>query len=114
MFDLPKITNDHFFTCDYKTLIEDEILDKWKDLKVDLMNNSEYYLNCMGLAMHQFIIDDSRKTNPENVIRNIDVIRARLINYEPITKLGDLKVNCYGNTFLLKPIKNLSHRLFLR
>lgn len=109
MFDLPKINNDRFFPIDFKCLTEDVIVDKWEDFKKELSLNTELCLNCMGLAMHQFILNEL-----DNCVKSLEVIRPRLINYEPILKLADLKVNCYGKTAqklsLIRKIKVLRLR----
>lgn len=96
------ILADRYFTVDYKTLIaEEETFSSWEDFKTDIINNTEYCLNCFGLAMHQFIIDyqENKNEQDENVIDRDDIplIRARIINIEPILQLKNLKVIYYGN-----------------
>ncbi|KAJ8934470.1 hypothetical protein NQ314_013345 [Rhamnusium bicolor] len=92
----------------YKLLIvEEDILSAWDDFKSDLINNSEYCLNCMGLAMHQYIInyyDKKSQEQEENLIeeKEIPIIRPRIINYEPILQLKHLKVNYYGKLVSIK------------
>lgn len=89
---------DRYFTVDYKALIaEEDIFSSWEDFTNDIINNTEYCLNCFGLAMHQFIINYDKKTD-ENVIDSEDIplIHARIINFEPTVQLKNLKVIYYG------------------
>ncbi|RZC35205.1 DNA helicase MCM8 [Asbolus verrucosus] len=100
---LPSIEARKSFTVDYKfiTSNEDELCTEWKDLKTQIVNNTEFCLNCMGLAMHQTIMNDFDKTQSELEEgsiqkKNLGIIRARLINYEPIQQLKEIRVNCYS------------------
>lgn len=99
------ILDDKYFSVDYKALIADEIFSSWDNFKVDIINNTEYYLKCFGLAMHQFIINyqENKNEQDENVIDSEDIplIQARIINFEPILQLKNLKVIYYGEIVYL-------------
>lgn len=69
------------------------------------MDDSEYCLQCMGLAMHQFIYN-SFKNKGKQLLENVEnfdlkVIYPRIINYEPILNLKDMKVNYYGKVLII-------------
>ncbi|CAG9821174.1 unnamed protein product [Phaedon cochleariae] len=89
------ITNDRFFMVDFKSLTEnDKLISKWDDFKNNLIDNCEYFLKCMGLAMHQFILKSHQYKEQEKQ-GNVEVpmIQARIYNVEPILLLRDLRVN---------------------
>ncbi|KAG5881754.1 hypothetical protein JTB14_029082 [Gonioctena quinquepunctata] len=93
---------------DYNSIIEnEEILSKWENFKDDLIDNCEYCFKCMGLAMHQFILDsyaDENQASQENEIETVDVplIQARITDVQPVMQLKDLRVNCYGKLVTIK------------
>lgn len=74
---------------------------EWSNLKDSLINNTGFCLNCMGLAMHQTIVKSNIPENENNVnIKKLGIITARLINYEPVNKIGDVGVKFYGNIII--------------
>ncbi|KAJ8972971.1 hypothetical protein NQ317_019318 [Molorchus minor] len=105
-FSATDVLNNRFFTVDYESLIaDDHILSDWDDLKTDLIDNTEFSLNCMGLAMYQFILKHKKSQEQGDSINketDMPFIRARLINYEPILQLKHLKVNYYGKLVSIK------------
>ncbi|XP_074039743.1 DNA helicase MCM8 isoform X2 [Leptinotarsa decemlineata] len=108
IYSIADIVNARSFTIDYKFIVDhNEILSKWINFKDDLIDNCEYSLKCIGLAMHQFIIDsyeNEAQENRENVVKLVEVpmIQARISNVEPILQLKDLRVNCYGKLVTVK------------
>ncbi|XP_044744963.1 DNA helicase MCM8-like [Coccinella septempunctata] len=102
IFDFNMIQKTKCFVLDYKLLVEEEIFTHWSDFQTELISNTEYILNCFGLAMHQTICEDFiSKTEDDSDVTletfhsNLGKIRAKIINYEPILQLKDLKVNIY-------------------
>lgn len=95
-----------YFTIDYKTITsrDEELCDKWNDLENQIISNTEFCLKCMGLAMHQYIMNEyetKHKESEEGSIqkKSLGIIRARLINYEPIQQIKDIRVNNYGKFY---------------
>ncbi|KAJ3649280.1 hypothetical protein Zmor_021032 [Zophobas morio] len=107
-FSLPDIEAQKSFTVDYKFLIsdEDELCTVWQNFKSEIINNTEFCLNCMGLAMHQTIVKDyvdkSKHSEEGNTHKSLGIIRARLINYEPIQQIKDIRVNNYNKLVSLR------------
>ncbi|XP_044264035.1 DNA helicase MCM8-like [Tribolium madens] len=107
-FSLPEIEAQKCFVIDYKLITskEDELCERWKDLETQIITNTEFCLNCMGLAMHQCIMDyeniDNDSEDRTFMKKCLGVIRARLINHEPIQQIRDIRVNNYGRLISLK------------
>lgn len=93
--------NKGYFLVDYQLLLtHKELIFQWDSLKNDLVNNSEYCLKCIGLAMHQFIFKFYETKENENIEDfELKVIYPRLINYSPVLDLKELRVNYYGKTY---------------
>jgi hypothetical protein len=103
MYDFNTVEMQKCFIVDYKFIMsdEDELCTEWGDLKSEIIDNTEFCLDCMGLAMHQCIINDfnkKQKDSEEGTLqkKNLGIVRARLINHEPIQQIKDVRVNCYG------------------
>ncbi|XP_018568092.1 DNA helicase MCM8-like [Anoplophora glabripennis] len=107
-YNFNNILTDRYFAVDYKVLAaEDDIFSSWENFTDDVINNTEYCLNCFGLAMYQFIINCHVKKNEEqdeNVIESEDIlpIQAKIINFEPTLQLKNLKVIYYGKLVSIK------------
>lgn len=96
------VINGHF-SVDYQLLTQnEEFLTCWSNFESHVLDNSEYCLQCMGLAMHQFIYD-SFKNKDQGLLENFNlkVIYPRIINYGPILSLKDMKVNYYGKVIFI-------------
>lgn len=86
MFPESKIREQHFCSVDLNILKTDsKFLSLWDNFLTEIVENTEECLLCMGLALHQtFYVPD------------LPVVRARLLSYEPILQLKQLKVEYYG------------------
>lgn len=108
MFDFDSIQKIKSFSLDYQFLTA-EI--QWPDFQDELINNTEYVLNCFGLAVHQKICQDFVSKN-ENVANsflksfsiNLGKIRPKILKFEPVLQLRELKVNVYGENGILRRI----------
>ncbi|EFA06449.1 DNA helicase MCM8 [Tribolium castaneum] len=99
-FSLGEIEAQKCFVIDYKLITSDEELSAgWKGLETEIITNTDLCLSCMGLAMHQFIMKDYDNNSRK---KSLGIIRARLINYEPIQQIKDIRVNNYGRLISLK------------
>lgn len=93
--------NDGYFLVDYQSLkLNDTFLSGWENFEDHLVNNSEYCLQCLGLAMHQYVVEFHEKTATEDK-GNIEdlrlkIIYPRIVNFEPVMSLKDIRVNYYG------------------
>ncbi|XP_072387605.1 DNA helicase MCM8-like [Diabrotica undecimpunctata] len=99
---LETIGRDRFFTLDFKYLTEsEETISEWPEFKEELMDNSEYILKCMGLAMHDLISKHYGEQNEPNLIL-FDTILVRVCNVEPVMQLRDLRVNYFGKMVTIR------------
>lgn len=105
-YSISEIINSGYFLIDYKSLLLNEkLISQWENLLNELVNNTEYCLKCMGLAMHQFIVDFYKNKSKEEENENIDnfklkVIHPRIINFEPVLHLKEMKVNYFGKKYI--------------
>ncbi|XP_022097957.1 DNA helicase MCM8-like [Acanthaster planci] len=113
-YDKDEIERKGSITVDYKELIEeDNVMETLLDLRTDIRDLPEKTLNCLGLAIHQTLTRDLERqaamlrqqtlgdagqqdVEVPSVLVSVPVIRARLVNYEPVTPLKNLKANYYG------------------
>ncbi|XP_015587959.1 DNA helicase MCM8 isoform X1 [Cephus cinctus] len=84
---------------DINLLLSDIILlNNWETFDGDLRDNPRHTLNCIDLAIHQrvvkILLDDT--TNSADILANLPMIRATIINYKPIIPLRYLKISSYG------------------
>ncbi|XP_063243461.1 DNA helicase MCM8 [Bacillus rossius redtenbacheri] len=96
------------FTINIKTVTNDiDFSESWPNFMEDLTDNPESSLGCVGLAMHQYVLvaleEDVRaqlQGTDDEVINippvNLPMVRARPMNFEPVTQLKNLKASYYG------------------
>eukprot|EP00795_Rhopilema_esculentum_P003026 gene3026-1294_t len=84
---------------DYGELTNDE------DLKMQLPSiaqmledNPEEHLKAMSVAFHQALLDDQNGDEPQSIqiLYDMPYINTRILNYEPLIALKNLKANFYG------------------
>ncbi|KAF7273665.1 hypothetical protein GWI33_013612 [Rhynchophorus ferrugineus] len=104
VYSLQQIEKDHFFTLDYKKVIDDtDFVADWPEFIKDLTCNTEFVLNCLGLAMHDYISQTKNTSeSAQDSQKKILLIRARILNFEPVLQLRDVNVNCFGKFVSLR------------
>ncbi|XP_033631713.1 DNA helicase MCM8-like [Asterias rubens] len=113
-YDKDEIERKGSITVDYKELMSDgRVTESIPDLRTDIKEMPEKILNCLGLAIHQTLTHNlerqavalqqqaSDETGQQDIqvpsiLVSVPVIRARLLNYDPVTPLKNLKANYYG------------------
>lgn len=85
---LKKIINPEKYSDIKKTKTVFIDYSAFSELGQNVVSNTEYCLACMGLAMHQIIAKEN-----DTPVR---LIKARIINHEPLLQLKNIKVNSYG------------------
>ncbi|XP_038074651.1 DNA helicase MCM8-like [Patiria miniata] len=113
-YDKDEIERKGSITVDYKELIEDDdVSETLPDLRTDIKDLPEKTLNCLGLSIHQTLTRDlehqatmlqqqatgetgQQEVEVPSILVSVPIIRARLVNYEPVTPLKNLKANYYG------------------
>lgn len=89
--DLISLRNDSDFTS------------LWPTFEVDLHEIPEHTINCLGLAMHQAVLlalqsEVKVQLQDKEVMPpiNLPIIRARIVNFEPVMQLKNLKAMFFG------------------
>lgn len=98
-FNLDEIREKLCYTIDYQCLKNDEYIKKsWKDFTNDFLTDSKNCLACLGLIVHQMIIESLQELGNGDYVYEDDIpmINARLHNYKPIVKIKNLKVEDYS------------------
>lgn len=98
-FNFDKIREKLCFIISFKQLIDDvQVKDLWPTFANDLAEDCKECLASIGLAMHQTIIEDIQKLSDNNYVyeNDLPMINVRLLDYAPLTKLQDLKVEDYN------------------
>ncbi|CAK9805968.1 DNA helicase MCM8 [Anthophora plagiata] len=96
---LENLENEAVFTIDMcKLYIDQMFLNEWPDIKKDMYENPLHTLNCFKLAVHQKILNTVPQESLTciNIINTLSTVRLRILNYQPIISLQDLKANSYG------------------
>lgn len=102
LYSFEKIDEMKAFTVDLKHLLKDEFIAEWTTFENDLNTQAEHTVNCLGVAMHQTIIQyitdlsKSDSSEEKNHPINLSRLYVRLLNHSPILQLKNLKVNYYG------------------
>ncbi|CAK9808892.1 DNA helicase MCM8 [Anthophora quadrimaculata] len=102
---LENLENEAVFTIDMCKLYSDQIfLNEWPDLKEDMYENPLHTLNCFKLAVHQKILNTVPQESLTciNIINTLSTVRLRILNYQPIIPLQDLKANSYGRLMSIR------------
>ncbi|XP_076646396.1 DNA helicase MCM8 isoform X1 [Halictus rubicundus] len=94
------------FAIDICEVYNDKIfMNKWPDFKKSIYENPLHTLNCIKLAIHQKILNTIPKENLKccmNIISTLSTVRLKILNYQPIICLQDLKANSYGRLVSVK------------
>ncbi|XP_049789773.1 DNA helicase MCM8-like isoform X1 [Schistocerca nitens] len=106
LYSASDIMERRSFVIDLKHLMtDDEFKVSWFTFNEELTENPEHTMSCLGLAMHQVVSDQLQAKLQQRVAAGlkapaqslrVPTIRARLINYEPVIQLKNLKANYYG------------------
>uniref|UniRef100_A0A8D8QL72 DNA helicase MCM8 n=1 Tax=Cacopsylla melanoneura TaxID=428564 RepID=A0A8D8QL72_9HEMI len=99
LYNVTEIEVRRCYLVDVHVLSNDQIFinNMWKTFIQDLSNDPQHTINCLGLAMHHFIISEWKK-ELEISSMELRVIRARVYNFEPILQLRNFKTQHHDNT----------------
>lgn len=104
LYSYSTVEERRFFTVDLKSLKSDsDITSLWPSLEEDLCEVPEQTINCLGLAMHQLVLsalqNEVKAQLQDGEVMppvNLPSIRARIVNFEPVTQLKNLKAIFFG------------------
>lgn len=105
-YDIESITELLWFPFKIKDLQNDEtFLKNYTNFHQELCEKPEYFLACMGLAMHQTILNSSEFPDlPSKLMihKTCLRIRPRILGFEPLMKLNSLKTSKIGRLVSVK------------
>ncbi|XP_071858421.1 DNA helicase MCM8 isoform X1 [Bombus fervidus] len=99
LLSLENLENGIIFIIDICELCNDKIfMDEWSNFKKDIYENPLHILNSFKLAVHQQILNTvpRESLSSANIISTLSTVRIKILNYQPIMCLQDLKANSYG------------------
>ncbi|KAK0172432.1 hypothetical protein PV328_005749 [Microctonus aethiopoides] len=95
---IPQKTGPAFNINVDRFINDEQFINEWYTFENDLQDKPRETLNCLGLALHQIIVKTAPKDDSNNSlhIKNLPMIRAKIINYRPVISVSEIKVNNYG------------------
>ncbi|XP_023713676.1 DNA helicase MCM8 isoform X1 [Cryptotermes secundus] len=104
LYSYSAIEERRSFSVDLKSLRNDsDFTSLWPTFEEDLCDIPEHTINCLGLAMHQAVLSVLQsevkvQLQDKEVMPpiNLPSIRARIVNFEPIIQLKNLKSMFFG------------------
>ncbi|CAF3822831.1 unnamed protein product [Adineta steineri] len=106
LYDFSDIEHKQSFTINYEKILDDKAFqDKKESWSLFFSDQNDTTMRVIGLAMHQCIIDEQEEKDriaasechhPTVPLVDLPIIHARLINFQPMIKLKDVKAQAYG------------------
>ncbi|XP_033102816.1 DNA helicase MCM8-like [Anneissia japonica] len=121
-FDKDGIERNGCICIGYQELLQDEaVKNGLPDLGIELRDMPEKIISCLGLAIHQVLTEDlegqaavlQHQSNtdgdiegsvlkPPSIIVSLPIIHARILHYEPVTQLKNIKASYCGRFSAVK------------
>lgn len=75
----------------------------WSNFWDDLTNRPDYTLHCLGLAIHQYALEELNNNINDGctVLKDLPMIHPRIINFGPLFHLKNLKAEIDGKLILI-------------
>ncbi|XP_034950895.1 DNA helicase MCM8-like [Chelonus insularis] len=88
------ISNDGpSFNVNVDSFLNDkDFMDDWSSFESDLQDNPQVTLSCLGLGLHQAVIN----LPSDELIESLHMLRVKIFNYKPLIPSSDIKVSSYG------------------
>lgn len=82
---------------------DEEFISNWSHFWDDLTNRPNYTLQCLGLAIHQFALEELNKNIQDDCtkFKNLPMIHPRIINFGPLFRLKNLRADIDGKLILV-------------
>lgn len=103
-YDIESVKDLFWFPLQIQNLQNDEkFVKNYTNFHQELCEKPEYFLGCIGLAMHQTILNSSQLPASQ-VFENKSFIkiRPRILGFSPLMKLSSLKTNKMGRLISAK------------
>ena len=112
--DLKKVRSLCWFNVDVRAILRDErFMQAWEDFETELIENTEFIMACMGLAMHLLIgkigkdsklpddddDDEPTETDDDYLMK---IIIPKLLNHGPAISVGKLHSGLYDKLVTIK------------
>lgn len=82
---------------------DEDFVSVWSDFWNDLTNHPNYTLHCLGIAIHQYAVEELNKNVLDDcsVFKDLPMIHPRIINFGPPFHLKCLKAEIDGKLILI-------------
>ncbi|XP_050429842.1 DNA helicase MCM8-like [Adelges cooleyi] len=101
---IEQLIENKSYLLNVELLYQDEDFSSvWLNFWEELTNRPNYTLLCLGLAIHQYALDELNKSieNDSSVFRDLPIIHPRVINFGPHFQLKCLKADTDGKLVLI-------------
>lgn len=81
----------------------EDFMSIWPNFWNDLTNHPNYTLHCLGLAIHQYALEELNKNSQDNctMFKDLPMIHPRILNFGPLFHLKCLKAEIDGKLILV-------------
>lgn len=102
IYDIQAIKDLLLFPLQIQNLQQDEkFLKNYTNFHQEMCEKPEYFLGCIGLAMHQTITNSSASQST-TIYESFSRIHPRILGFSPLMKLSSLKTNKIGKLVTAK------------
>lgn len=101
---IEQLIENKSYLLDVEFLYQNEdFISIWSNFWEDLTNRPNYTLCCLGLAIHQYALEELNKNIPNNcsIFKDLPMIYPRIINFSPLFHLKYLKAETDGKLILV-------------
>lgn len=107
IYDMTDIERNGFFTVNFEDLLADKFIEtELPDIRMELRDSPEKFLACLGLAMHQILTikkqGEQDRSFDDGSDDYIPIIHARMLGYDTIVPLKNIKASYYGKFVCVK------------
>lgn len=101
---IEQLVENKSYLLNVESLNQDEdFTTVWSQFWDDLTNRPNYTLQCLGLAIHQYALEELNKNIHDDCtkFKNLPIIHPRIINFSPIFHLKNLRADTDGKLILV-------------
>ncbi|CAI6342749.1 unnamed protein product [Macrosiphum euphorbiae] len=101
---IEQLVENKSYLLNVESLNQDEdFTTVWSQFWDDLTNRPNYTLQCLGLAIHQYALEELNKNIHDDCskFKNLPIVHPRIINFGPIFHLKNLRADTDGKLILV-------------
>ncbi|VVC44308.1 Nucleic acid-binding, OB-fold,Mini-chromosome maintenance protein,P-loop containing nucleoside [Cinara cedri] len=101
---IEQLVENKSYLLNVESLNQDQdFISIWENFWDDLTHRPNYTLGCLGLAIHQYALDELNKNVQNNctIFKDLPMIHPRIINFGPLFHLKHLKAETDGRLILV-------------